>query len=204
MPGAHGVAAPLPTLQNVPLGHVTHSLRLDMKSRDASACVPPGHGCGAEEPSTHSEPLGHTRQAVFRSVDVYLPPGHNAHVALLAFAPNVPGKHSAGAADPAGQLVPDGQVMHSPRLDMNASDALACVPCGHSCGPLEPSTHSPPTGQSVHAVLPELSVNLPPGHKSHVDELSAALNEPGRHCECAVEPVEHAEPAGHRMHELAL
>ena len=94
--------------------------------------------------------------------------------------------------------------MHSPRLDMNASDALACVPCGHSCGPLEPSTHSPPTGQSVHAVLPELSVNLPPGHKSHVAEPTAALNEPGRHCECAVEPVEHAEPAGHRMHELAL
>ena len=52
--------------------------------------------------------------------------------------------------------------------------------------------------------MPELDVNLPPGHKSHVAEPSAALNEPGRHCECAVEPVEHAEPAGHRVHELAL
>ena len=128
VPGAQSVAASLPTLQNVPLGHVTHSLRLDMKGRDGSACVPPGHGCGAEEPSTQSEPLGQSTHAVCLNDDVYLPPGHSAHVALLAFAPNVPGKHSAGAADPAGQLVPAGHVMHSPRLDMNASDALACVP----------------------------------------------------------------------------
>ena len=94
--------------------------------------------------------------------------------------------------------------MQSLRLDMNASDALACVPCGHSCGPLEPSTHSPPDGQSVHAVLPEVSVNLPPGHKSHVAELTPALNEPGRHGDAAVEPVEHDDPGGHGEHSLAL
>ena len=56
----------------------------------------------------------------------------------------------------------------------------------------------------MHAVLPEMSVNLPPGHKSHVDEPPAALNEPGKHNEGAEEPVEHADPAGHRSHELAF
>ena len=52
--------------------------------------------------------------------------------------------------------------------------------------------------------MPELDVNLPPGHRSHVDEPPAALNEPGKHSECAVEPVEQAEPAGHGAHELAF
>ena len=56
----------------------------------------------------------------------------------------------------------------------------------------------------MHAVLPEMSVNLPPGHKSHVDEPPAALNEPGKHSEGAVEPVEHAEPARHGVHALAF
>ena len=66
--------------------------------------------------------------AVCLGDDVYVPPAQSVHVALLAFAPNVPGRQSDGAADPAGQLVPAGHVMHSPRLDMNASDAFACVP----------------------------------------------------------------------------
>ena len=59
---------------------------------------------------------------MFRADDVYV------HVALLAFSPKEPGRQSTGAADPAGQLVPAGQMTHSSKLDMKVSDALACVP----------------------------------------------------------------------------
>ena len=34
------------------------------------------------------------------------------------------------------------------------------------------------------------------GHKSHIACPGVALNEPGRHRVCAVEPAWHAEPAG--------
>ena len=37
-----------------------------------------------------------------------------------------------------------------------------------------------------------------------VGELAAELNEPGKHGEGAVEPVEHDEPDGHGVHSAAL
>ena len=105
-------------------GHVMHSLRLVMKARAGSACVPAGQGCGAEEPSTQSDPRGQSRHAVLRSEDVYLPPGHRVHTGILAFSPEEPGRQLAGADDPEGQLVPAGQVMHWLRLIMKSSDEL--------------------------------------------------------------------------------
>ena len=51
VPGAHGVAASLPTLQYVPTPHVTHWLALLMITLPLGLCVPPGHGSAAAAPS---------------------------------------------------------------------------------------------------------------------------------------------------------
>ena len=50
MPGAHGVAAPLPTGQNVP---TPHTLQSDTLTIVTPSCfvVPPGHGSAAAAPS---------------------------------------------------------------------------------------------------------------------------------------------------------
>ena len=50
VPGAHGVAAALPTLHHVPAWHVTHWLGSVITSRLAFLCVPAGQGSGALEP----------------------------------------------------------------------------------------------------------------------------------------------------------
>ena len=54
-----------------------------------------------------------------------------------------------------------------------------------------------------HAVLPLSGVNLPGEHWLHVAWPAEALNRPGKHGACAVEPVAHAEPAGHAVQSLA-
>ena len=48
-------------------------------------------------------------------------------------------------------------------------------------------------------MLLALGVNLPAGHRSQVDCPSVGPKEPGRHGAGVVEPVAHAEPAGHAV-----
>mgnify|MGYP007077133313 FL=1 len=50
VPGAHSVAAALPTLHHVPASHVMHWLGSIITSRLAFLCVPAGQGSGALEP----------------------------------------------------------------------------------------------------------------------------------------------------------
>ena len=51
MPGAHGVADALPTLQKVPSPHVTHWLALLITAASLGTWVPAGQGSAAAAPS---------------------------------------------------------------------------------------------------------------------------------------------------------
>ena len=56
---------------------------------------------------------------------------------------------------------------------------------------------------SAHAVLFGSDVNFPAGQTSHVDWPLLAAKDPGRQNVWSVEPVAHAEPAGHSVHWAA-
>ena len=58
------------------------------------------------------QPGVHGRQAVLPDVPVYLPASHSSQIACPAAAPNEPGRHGAGCAEPTEHAVPAGQTMH--------------------------------------------------------------------------------------------
>jgi hypothetical protein len=53
-----------------------------------------------------------------------------------------------------------------------------------------------------HVTLPSRSCNVPDTQSAHADAPVLDVNVPGAHAACAIEPVEHAEPAGHDAHSL--
>ena len=56
----------------------------------------------------------------------------------------------------------------------------------------------------MHSVAPATLWNVPAAQSVHVGSPPLAVNVPGAHGTGSVEPVEHAEPAGHVVHALAL
>lgn len=58
--------------------------------------------------------------------------------------------------------------------------------------------------QLLHAVDPPASWKLPAAHAVHSDCAVVAVNVPGEHGACDVEPVEQDEPAGQAVHSEAL
>ena len=87
----------------------------------------------------------HSKQNVLLALLVNLPAGQSSHDSFFALAPNEPGRHAFGAAEPTGHEVPSGQIMQSSSRLLKKPVRLrtvwlACVPPGHGCGALEPST----------------------------------------------------------------
>ena len=74
--------------------------------------VPPGHGMGVAVPLGQYEPGEHDWHSVAPDASWCLPMGHNAQTSCLANAPDEPGRHAVGSADPTAQLVPSGHTMH--------------------------------------------------------------------------------------------
>ena len=79
-----------------------------------------------------------------------------------------------------------------PLVQARTDDVLAVADCIEEVRQAEP------------AELAELTAQWKMLVRAKFRKAVAALNEPGKHSECAVEPVEQAEPAGHGAHELAF
>jgi len=118
----------------------------------------------------------------------------------LALALNVPGAHGVCAVDPVEHAEPRGQSVHSAAA--LRPGVLECVPARHGSAAAAPSAQKLPAVHGLHAVAPASSWYVPPGQSVHVSALAAALNVPGAHGVCAVEPVEHAEPLGQSVQPL--
>ena len=82
----------------------------------------------------------HASHAVSPSSSWCSPASHGVHVSAPALGLTVPGAHGVATAEPTGQKVPFGHVMHWSSLVITSRLAFWRVPPGHGSGAAEPST----------------------------------------------------------------
>ena len=83
-------------------------------------------------------PAGHTLQLMLPACAWYVPASHGVQLWAPSFGLTVPGAQSVAFAEPTGQKVPAGHVMHCSALVITAMLVSCRVPPGHGSGAAEP------------------------------------------------------------------